>query len=129
MSSRRIASLTCGLFLLGGITLLAAPTKEEADAAKFAAQLKSSSKPADKVMALKELGRLGAISTGLTKDAVPDIIKALDDKDAKVRTQAAHTIGLIDPPNKSEIVAKLTKMLKEEKDEPVREGVAQGLGA
>ncbi len=129
MSSKRIASLTLGFFLLGGITLLAAPTRQEADAAKYSAMLKSTSKAGDKVSALTELGRLGQVSASLTKNAVPDIMKALDDKDAKVRAQAAHTIGLVDPENKSEVVSKLTKMLKEEKDEPVKEGAAMGLGA
>lgn len=129
MTSKRIASLTLGLFLLGSITLLAAPTREEADAAKYAAQLKSTSKTGDKVTALKELGRLGQISTTLAKNSIPDIMKSLDDKDAKVRAQAAHTIGLVDPENKSEVISKLTKMLKEEKDEPVKEGAAMGLGA
>lgn len=129
MSSRRIASLSLSLLLLGGITLLAAPTKEEVEVVKYAKVLKSGGSTKEKVTALKELGRLGHISTSLTRNIVPDIVSALDDKDAKVRAEAAHTVGLIDPAKKSEIVAKLVKMLKEEKDESVKQGAAMGLGA
>jgi HEAT repeat protein len=129
MSSRRIATITLGFFLFGSITLLAAPTREEDDANRYTKMLKTSAKPADKINALKELARLGQISSSLTKTAQTDIIKALDDKDSKVRAEAAHTIGQIDPENKMEVVSKLIQMLKSEKDEPVREGAAMGLGA
>jgi hypothetical protein len=36
---------------------------------------------------------------------------------------------MVDPENRSEVVSKLTKMLKEEKEEAVRQGVAMGVGA
>ncbi len=130
MFSRRIATLTFGLFLFGGISLLAAPTKEESEAIKYANTLKSGKSAKDKAAALHELGRLGAISTSLTKDAVPDMINALDDKDPKVRAEAAHAIGKVDPANKKEVIDKLVKMLKDEKEETaVKHSVAEGLAA
>lgn len=131
MSSRRIASLTLGLFLVGGITLLAAPTKDEKEAEKYTKMLKSAKDAKEKVTALKELGKLGAIQVTLTRPATPDILKALDDKDAKVRAQAAHTIGLIDPEKEDKEIAikKLIGMLKDEKEEPVKLGAAEGLAA
>lgn len=128
MSSRRIISLSLGLLLGCGITLLAAPTKEEQEVAKYAGTLKSGSAK-DKINALKELGKLGSISASLTKPVTSDIMKALDDKDAKVRAEAAHTIGKIDVENKKEVVDKLTKMLTDEKDDAVKHGAAMGLGA
>ena len=60
---------------------------------------------------------------------MPDIVKALDDKDPKVRAEAAHTLGAIDPEDKATVVSKLVKMLKDEKDLVVKEGAALGLGA
>jgi len=129
MAMRRILSLTMGLFLMGGITLLAAPTKEEADAEKYTKMLKSSKDAKDRALAVKELGRLGRIATSLAKPAVPDIIKALDDSDAKVRAEAAHAIGMIDPEKKKEVVEKLIKILKDDKEETVKRSAAMGLGA
>jgi len=129
MSSRRIGSIALGLFLMGGITLSAAPTKEEKDVEKYAKQLKSGKNAKEKVAALKELGRLGQIQVTLTTAVIPDIIKALDDKDDGVRAAAAHTIGLV-AEDKKEAVEKLTKMLKDEKEpEMVKHGVADGLAA
>ena len=129
MFSRRIGTITLGLFLMGGISLLAAPTKEEKEVDKYSKMLKSG-KEKDKVTALKELGRLGAIQVNLTKPLVPEIVAALDDKDEKVRAQAALTIGVIDPEKRDEVVEKLIKMLKDEKEvETVKHAVADGLAS
>jgi len=130
MSSRFLCVPTLGLFLMGSLSLLAAPTKEEKDVDKYSKMLKTGKKPEDKVNALKELCRLGTIQVDLTKPVVPEIIKALDDKDEKVRAEAATTIGHIDPENKKEIVEKLRKMLKDDKEpETVKLGIAEGLSA
>ena len=43
-----------------------------------------------KVTALQELGKLAAIQKSLVADALPDIYKALEDKDAGIRAAAAH---------------------------------------
>jgi HEAT repeat protein len=127
MFKHRIPTLVLGFVLFGAITLLAAPTKEQEEVVKYAKQLKAAKDAKAKIAALKELGRLGAIQVSLTKPVVPEIVKLLDDKEATVRGEAAHTLGKIEPDNKDEIVEKLAKMLKEEKDEPVRMNIAQGL--
>src|SRR6516162_3347463 len=116
MSTRLLCLSTLGFFLLGSMSLLAAPTKEEKDVDKYSKMLKTGKKPEEKVNALKELCRLGQIQVSLTKPIVPEIIKALDDKDEKVRAEAATTIGHIEPENKKEVIEKLRKMLKDEKE-------------
>ena len=55
--------------------------------------------------------------------------KALKDKDVRVRGAAALALGQIDPEDKKAVVEDLIKLLKEDKDETVREGAASGLGA
>jgi HEAT repeat protein len=130
MSTRLLCLSTLGFFLLGSMSLLAAPTKEEKDVDKYSKMLKTGKKPEEKVNALKELCRLGTIQVSLTKAVVPEIIKALDDKDEKVRAEAATTIGHIEPENKKEVIEKLRKMLKDEKEpEVVKHGIAEGLSA
>jgi HEAT repeat protein len=130
MSYRRRWPIALGALLFGSIALLtAAPTKEEREVEKYTKQLRTGKDAKEKAAALKELGRLGAIQTSLTKPVVPDILKALDDKDAGVRGEAAHTLGRIDPENKKPVVEKLIKMIKEDKDEAARRGAAAGLGA
>ena len=59
--------------------------------------------PADRLKAAKNLGRLG----WLARDALPALIRALDDLDARVRESAAHAIGLMGP----EALPTLTLML------------------
>lgn len=125
----RILLAGVGILFAWAITVSAAPTKEEEDVAKYAKILKTSTNVKDRVTALKELGRLGAIQVDLTKSVIPEIVKALDDKDPKVRGEAAHTLGRCDPEDKKPIVEKMTKMLKEEKDETVKVSVTQGLAA
>jgi hypothetical protein len=130
MFSRFVWSVVLGLFLTSGLTLLAAPTKEERDAEKYSKMLKNAKDGKEKISALKELGRLGQIQVSLTKDAVPYIMKVLDDKDDKVRAEAAHTLGKIDVEQKKELVMKFTKMLKDEKEtDVVKHGIADGLAA
>ncbi len=129
MSMHRILSLALGVILFGGITILAAPTKEQEEVAKNIKKLKTSKDAKGKVEALKELGRLGAIQVLLTRPIVPEIVRMLDDKDGSVRGEAAHTLGKIEPEDKEKIVEKMAKMVKEEKEEAVRMNVIQGLAA
>jgi HEAT repeat protein len=49
--------------------------------------------PADRVRAAKDLGRLG----WLARDALPALVRAVEDDDAKVRESAAHAIGQMGP--------------------------------
>ena len=77
--------------------------------------------------ALTELGKLGQIQKSLVADAAPLMVKALDDKDAKVRAAAARAYGMIDPDPK-EAVPALLKLAKGDKDEDVKVAAVQGLG-
>src|SRR5207248_1156195 len=85
MSPRRLAKLVSvsafavglfGLALAGG---LAAAGKQE-EAKKYHDQLKASKDPKKKVEALEELGKLGQVMKSLAEPAVPDVIKATEDK-------------------------------------------------
>ncbi|HEX4608557.1 MAG TPA: HEAT repeat domain-containing protein [Urbifossiella sp.] len=49
--------------------------------------------PADRVRAARDLGRLG----WLARDAIPALVRAVDDDDAKVREAAAQAIGQMGP--------------------------------
>lgn len=133
MSVRRVMKLSSlGLFLLGVFGLLAADALVAAnkaeDAKKYADQLKTSKDPKKKAEALEELGKLGQIMKSLVEPAVPDIAKALEDKDADVRKAAALAYGRVDPDPK-EAVPALVKLLKEDKNEGVKIAAANGLAA
>lgn len=49
--------------------------------------------PIERARAAKDLGRLG----WLARDALPALVRALDDEDAKVREAAAHAVGQMGP--------------------------------
>src|SRR6266545_2450435 len=59
--------------------------------------------PADRARAAKDLGRLG----WLAREALPSLVAALHDDDAKVRETAAHAIGLMGPEALSALVGML----------------------
>ena len=78
-----------------------------------------SSSPADRVRAAKDLGRLG----WLAGEALPALVAALHDDDAKVREAAAHAIGLMGP----EALPTLVGMLAHD-DKYVRRNAVWALG-
>jgi HEAT repeat protein len=78
-----------------------------------------STSPADRARAAKDLGRLG----WLAREALPALVGALDDADAKVREAAAHAIGLMGP----EALPTLVRMLTHE-DKYVRRNAVWALG-
>ncbi len=130
MFSRILALLIVGSFSLFLVRPAnAAPTKEEVEVSKYSNMLKVAKTPKDRITALKELGRLGAIQVSLVRPLMPEIVKCLDNSDAKVRAEAAITVGKCDPDKKEEIVKKLVKMLKDDKEEVVKHGAAEGLAA
>jgi HEAT repeat protein len=120
------AGLAAGLFGLALADGLAAADKAE-EAKKYHEQLKATREAKKKVEALEELGKLGQIMTSLAEPALPDMVKALADKDAGVRRAAAEAIGKCDPDPK-DVVPALTKLLREDKDEKVKVAAARGLG-
>lgn len=126
----RIASLGLLAFALVALVAsdsLVAASKAE-DAKKYTEQLKSAKDPKKKAEALEELGKLGQIMKSLVTSAVPEIVKALGDKEASVRKAAAVAYGKVDPDPKDAVPA-LVKLLKEDKDEGVKIAAAQGLAA
>jgi HEAT repeat protein len=101
---------------------------KEAEARKYTDDLRKAKDAKAKVTALQELGKLGQIMKSLVEPAIPDVYKALEDKDASVRAAAAYCLGLCDqPPDKA--VPALTKLLKEDKEDSVKIGAAKGLAA
>ncbi|HVL13700.1 MAG TPA: HEAT repeat domain-containing protein [Gemmata sp.] len=63
-----------------------------------------SESPADRLKAAKQLGRLG----WLAREALPTLVAALDDEDAKVRESAGHAVGLMGPEALPALVRMLT---------------------
>lgn len=131
--SRRILSkavavggLVLGLFLLAGPEGFALAGKKE-DAAKHLSDLKAGKDAKSQVYALEELAKIGQIQKSAIKDAVPEMMKALESKDATVRAAAAKSVGMIDPDPK-EVIPILVKMMTEDKDEAVKMGAIAGLG-
>jgi HEAT repeat protein len=80
--------------------------------------LRSQNAP-ERVRAAKDLGRLG----WLARDAMPALVAALDDDEAKVRESSAHAIGLMGP----EALSTLTGMLRHD-DKYVRRQAVWALG-
>jgi len=102
--------------------------EKEDDAKKYAEQLRKGKDAASKVKALQELGTLGQIKKSLITPALPDIYKAVEDKDAGVRAAAAETLGKADEPYEK-VGDILVKLIKEDKDEAVKIGALKGLTA
>lgn len=73
----------------------------------------------DRVRAAKDLGRLG----WLARDAMPALVAALDDDDAKVRESAAQAVGLMGP----EALPSLVRMLTHD-DKYVRRHAVWAMG-
>ena len=105
---------------------LTAATREE-EARKYAADLKNKDAKV-RLTALKELGKLGQLQRKLTQPYVDDITAAVKDSDAKVRGEAARTLGLIDPPDTKAAITAIAEKLKDEKSQEAREGQEMGLG-
>lgn len=75
--------------------------------------------PSNRLQAAKDLGRLG----WLAREALPALVKALDDSDSKVREAAAHAIGQMGPDG----LPALSGMLNHQ-DKYVRRNAAWALG-
>jgi HEAT repeat protein len=133
MQAMRFANALAAVLLVNGILALCVSQEvfaqgKVSEAKKYTAELKGAKDAKTKVTALTELGKLGAIMKGLTEDAMPDILKAMEDKDATVRSAAAQCLGKCDPdPDKA--VPALVKMLTDDKNEDAKIGAAKGLAA
>jgi HEAT repeat protein len=129
----RFANALAAVLFVNGVLFLCvcqeslASDKAE-DARKYAQTLKTGKDAKARTAALLELGKLGQIQKSLAEPAMPDILKALEDKDAGVRAAAAECLGRCDPdPDKA--VPALVKMLNEDKDDAAKIGAAKGLAA
>jgi len=106
----------------------AVAANNEADAKKYTEDLRKGKDAKVKATALLELGKLAAIQKSLVEDALPDIYKALEDKDASIRAAAATCLGQCDEPV-DKAIPLLTKMLKEDKEDAVKIGALRGLAS
>jgi HEAT repeat protein len=134
MYAARFAQAMAAVALFNGVLLLcvrqdALAADVEEDAKKYTYDLKHGKDAKTKITALQELGKLAALQRKLVADALPDIYKALEDKDAGIRAAAAQCLGQCDEPS-SKAVPALMKLLKDEKeDEAVRIGATRGLAS
>jgi HEAT repeat protein len=131
--TRRFAQALAAVALFNGVLYLSVSgdvlaADKEAEARKYTDDLRKAKDAKAKVTALQELGKLGQIMKSLVEPAMPDVYKALEDKDAAVRAAAAYCLGLCDPPPEKAVPV-LTKMLKEDKADAVKIGAAKGLAA
>jgi HEAT repeat protein len=132
MTTRRLEKLTAVCWLAAAMTVLAVAADLVAadkikEARKYTQDLKTSKDAKVRATALTELGKLGQIQKSLAADAAPLMVKALQDKNARVRAAAARSYGMIDADPK-EAVPALLKLAKEDKDEDVKVAAVQGLG-
>ncbi|MDY3557686.1 HEAT repeat domain-containing protein [Gemmata sp. JC673] len=133
MGATKLARAMCAIALFNGALFLC--VKDEAFAGereervkKLTADLRKSKDAKARITALQELGELAQIKKSLVQDSLPDIYKAVEDKDPGVRAAAAETLGKADEPyDKAGDI--LVKMLKDDKETGVKIGAAKGLAA
>jgi HEAT repeat protein len=112
------------LFLSVREDVLAGEREEEAK--KYTEQLRKGKDAKSKIIALNELGKLGQIKKALVADALPDIYKAVGDKDPGVRAAAAEALGKSGEPY-SKAGEILVKLVKDDKDDAVKIAALRGL--
>jgi len=133
MATARFAKALAAVALFNGALYMCVRQEviaadNEADAKKYTEDLKKGKDAKVKIAALQELGKLAVIQKNLVADALPDIYKALEDKDAGIRAAAALCLGRCDEPT-DKAVPLLVKMLKEDKEDSVKIGAANGLAS
>jgi HEAT repeat protein len=134
MPSTRLAKALATIALFNGMLFICVREEliaadKRAEAKRYLEDLRTAKTAKTRVTALQELGKLAALQKSLAADALPDIYKALEDKDPGVRAAAAVCLGQCDEPTEK-AVPPLMKMLKDDKeDERVRVGAANGLAA
>jgi HEAT repeat protein len=101
-------------------------SEREDEAKKYTEQLRKGKDAKSKITALHELGNLAQIKKSLIADALPDVYKAVEDKDAGVRAAAAEALGKADEPY-SKAGEILVKLIKNDKEESVKISAIRGL--
>ena len=119
--------MAVGLVGLATVDDLAAASKTK-DAQKCIQTLRTSQDPDTVADALEELGELGQVYKPLATPAMPEIMAALKNSNAKVRAAAAKALGMIDP-DPADAVPALTKLLNDDSDEMVKIAAINGLGS
>ena len=94
MTSTRFAKALATIALFNGMLFVCVredliAADKRAEAKRYLDDLRTGKTAKTKVTALQELGKLAALQKSLAADALPDIYKALEDKDASVRAAAA----------------------------------------
>jgi HEAT repeat protein len=133
MLNARFVKALAAVALFNGVLYLAVlqdaiAASDIADARKYTDDLKKAKDAKVRITALQELGKLAVIQKGLVSDALPDIYKSIEDKDAGVRAAAATCLGQCDEPTDKAVPA-LMKLLKDDKEDSVKIGAAKGLAA
>ena len=106
------------------LDLIAADREEEAR--RYTEDLRKGKTAKVKVTALKELGNLAVVQKSLAADALPEIYKALEDKDAGIRAAAAHCLGQCDEPVEKAVPALLLDGITVDKENVEATVVADG---
>ncbi|MDY3552614.1 HEAT repeat domain-containing protein [Gemmata sp. JC717] len=133
MGATKLTRAMCAIALFNSALYLcvmdaAFAGEKEERVKKLTADLRKSKDAKARVTALQELGELAQIKKSLVQDSLPDIYKAVEDKDPGVRAAAAETLGKADEPyDKAGDI--LVKMLKDDKETGVKIGAAKGLAA
>lgn len=133
MFNARFIKALSAVLLFNGVLALALQQdviagSDISDARKYTEDLKKSKDNKVRLVALQELGKLAVVQKGLVSDALPDIYKSLEDKDAAIRAAAATCLGQCDEPA-DKAIPLLTKILKDDKEDSVKIGAAKGLAA
>jgi len=133
MINARFTKALAAVALFNGLLYLtvrveAIAASDIADARKYTEDLKKAKESKVRVIALQELGKLAVVQKTLVTDALPDIYKSLEDKDAGVRAAAATCLGQCDEPA-DKVVPELMKLLKEDKEDTVKIGAVKGLAS
>ncbi|HSQ58552.1 MAG TPA: HEAT repeat domain-containing protein, partial [Gemmata sp.] len=131
-NARFVKALSAVVLFNGLIYFSLAPTaalaSNENDAKKFTLDLKKGKDTKTKVTALNELGKLAAIQKRLVADALPDIYKSLESKDASIRAAAAQCLGACDEPA-DKALPPLMKILKDDTENSAKIGAIKGLAS
>lgn len=132
MATTRFVKALAAVAMFNGVLFLSMPPQAIAsnasDAKRFTQELKNGKDAKTKINALNGLGKLAAIMKSYAEDALPDIYKSLDDKDAGIRAAAAQALGACDEPAQKAVPA-LMKLLKDDKDDVAKVGAAKGLSS
>ncbi|QJX00649.1 HEAT repeat domain-containing protein [Frigoriglobus tundricola] len=127
----RFVKAMAAVFLFNSVLFLcvreeALAGEKEEDAKKYTDQLHKGKDAKSKITALQQLGTLAQIKKSLITPALPDVYKAVEDKDPAVRAAAAETLGKADEPYEK-VGDVLVKLIKNDKDETVKIAAIRGL--